>query len=498
MHTESKIKKISATTNQLWPLEAMDIIKTKKLSVPQLKSAYDEIYFPSSEKYNTERTYFSLLIQLRPLFIIKVKNTKEIESILNYANKNKLTIRICNGRHSTQLLSPEILVDVSNIKQISSCKHKINVGGGATQGQVNEYIFTEKGHNYLSHFGHYNSTRSHVFAGGSAASVGVSGISTIGGIGVLARTFGLTIDHIRSFEITVPPTSTYSAKTITATHDNNADLFWALCGGSGNNFGIISKITYNIIEVNDIIEYNINWNIESETETEKIINQWKSSAPKRSNEFNETLSIYYFDKKIGLSISGYYVIPKNQSEHDAIKMIKKTLKYLKGTLVIENPITYNNLYNKLVKKRTYHNFSILQAIFADNHTIKSKTIVDSIMNSSQITTNNNSNYVIEFELLGGKVASNTTGSFGYRNSDFFIVCSCYWDDLIDSQANKQWLNDLMLKIVNKKVGAYVGFPITFTNIKFSNDIYYGNNYDKLKHVKKIYDPLNTLTYSGTL
>jgi hypothetical protein len=45
---------------------------------------------------------------------------------------------------------------------------------------------------------------------------------------------------------------------------------------------------------------------------------------------------------------------------------------------------------------------------------------------------------------------------------------------------------------------YLRYPITFTDIPVNNMNYYGNNYYKLKQVKKTYDPLNVLTYSGTL
>ena len=70
---------------------------------------------------------------------------------------------------------------------------------------------------------------------------------------------------------------------------------------------------------------------------------------------------------------------------------------------------------------------------------------------------------------------------------------------MNSQENQNWLNDYFKQLVPLSNGVYLGFPITFTNIPYTNMIYYGKtSYKKLIEIKKKYDPENILTYSGTL
>ena len=59
------------------------------------------------------------------------------------------------------------------------------------------------------------------------------------------------------------------------------------------------------------------------------------------------------------------------------------------------------------------------------------------------------------------------------------------------------MNDVTTKLVYNN-GIYLGFPITFTNIQYTNENYYGDNYKKLLDIKSIYDPEKILSYSGTL
>lgn len=76
---------------------------------------------------------------------------------------------------------------------------------------------------------------------GSCYSVGLGGHITGGGYGLLSRQFGLSIDHVSAVEIVVLDNPGVSPSVITASRDTEPDLFWALRGGGGGNFGIITR-----------------------------------------------------------------------------------------------------------------------------------------------------------------------------------------------------------------------------------------------------------------
>ncbi len=209
---------INTISKNIWIEKSRQIFKEKNICDCKLKKMFKNIYFPWNCNYDYQRNYYSLLIQQRPLFIVEVKNTQEIELILNYINEKKLTMRICAGRHSTQYFEPEVLIDVSNLNKIRLLNNnEVLVEGGCTQGQVNDFIFKNSPGCYTN-IGHINFEG--IFSSGAAASVGVGGITTSCGISVLRRKYGLTIDSVLSYQITLPPTNTEKAKTVIATKDN--------------------------------------------------------------------------------------------------------------------------------------------------------------------------------------------------------------------------------------------------------------------------------------
>ena len=527
---------MNGSITELWAEKAKQILKSKRVNIEYISKRYHQIYFPWSNEYEKERLYFSLKIQQRPLIIIKALNINELEDILNYVKRMNLTIRICGGRHSTQLLSPEVLVDISLFSEIAIKGDNLIVGGGVRQGRANEFLFNEfqdeNKRELYSHFGKYSYGRTSSFPGGSAQSVGVSGISTIGGVGVLRRTFGLTIDSIKSFKITLPPTSTSKSKTVyvnSPTNKNFArrtmkkgaenynDLFWALCGGGGNNFGIISEITYSLEEVNEVIEYTITWpNLDFDNENhlpiiKNIIDTWVIKTHALENFYTEELDMYYNKGKCGIEMVGFFVVPINPQnrgtsrtlEIEAKRIVTAKMKYLtdidteiKGVITFKDTHKYSEMYREMVNNRVYHNFSIIQGIFTDD--INADMYIKFIKNS--ITLKGST--VIAIEAMGGKIKEGTVGCFGFRNSKFFINTNSAWEDLEESESFEKYCNNTTKELLSTANGAYLGFPVAFEEMHPENKIYYGptenNNYPRLQDIKIKYDPLNILTYSGTI
>jgi len=480
-------------TNQIWPLQAKKILKDKNISITKLKKNFKYIFFPWSKYYNLERIYYSIRIEQRPLIIFKPISTCEIQKILNFVYKYNFTIRIFNGKHSTQILSPEIMVDLSYFDKIyiDKCKNLV-VNGGATQGKVNYFLYEIEKTNYLSHFGKFSYGSTPIFPSGTSASVGVTGISCIGGIGIVRRTFGLTIDYILSFKITLPSTKTQKSKTVSVCKNHYPDLFWALCGGGANNFGIITKISYKILNVNKIIKYSIIWDF---SQAQDKLNLWKTTSINRNDQFTEAISASCKNNIPGISLSGYYVLRDNEDEKQAFINVENTLSYLGGNLSVNFPKEYSQAYKEAVDQRTDYNFSIIQSIFTNDY--DSSLIVSFI---TELSNNNiEANSIINIDLMGGAIQKNNTGSFGFRDKNFFLDIQSNWNQQIYSQFLENWINSYYKEILKPENGIYVGFPVTFTNINYSNSQYYNNiNYQKLKLIKQKYDPENILTYSGTI
>lgn len=132
---------LTVHTLQLWPRKARSIIKEKGLSVRQLRTQFkDHIIFPWDDNYDQQRMLFSTQIQERPLFIVQASSEEDVIVVLELLKSHIMTLRIVGGRHSTALQNPDIFLDMSSFDKISLNKY-LHVGAGATQGQVNAYLF---------------------------------------------------------------------------------------------------------------------------------------------------------------------------------------------------------------------------------------------------------------------------------------------------------------------------------------------------------------------
>jgi hypothetical protein len=103
---------------------------------------------------------------------------------------------------------------------------------------------------------------------GSTTDVGAIGYTLGGGMGWLARRYGLASDSVRSFEIVTP-----EGELVRASSGENAELFWALKGGGAGTFGVVTSMEIDLFPVDTVYAGNLLYPIEMAAE---VVARWRN------------------------------------------------------------------------------------------------------------------------------------------------------------------------------------------------------------------------------
>src|SRR5437588_2698450 len=194
-----------------------------------------EVVGPDDEGYDEARKVLNGMIDKRPAVVVRAANAGDVVSAVTYARENRLDLSIRGGGHSVPGFGTNdggVVIDLIRMRgvRVDPAKQTARAEGGATWGDFNA------------------ATHAYGLAptGGIISTTGVGGLTLGGGIGYLSRGFGLSLDNLISADVV-----TADGRILVASEDENADLFWALRGGSGN-FGVCTSLEYRLHPVKDV------------------------------------------------------------------------------------------------------------------------------------------------------------------------------------------------------------------------------------------------------
>ncbi|ORA78389.1 FAD-binding oxidoreductase [Mycobacterium malmoense] len=112
---------------------------------------------------------------------------------------------------------------------------------------------------------------------GTCPSVGAAGHALGGGLGAQSRHAGLLCDQLTSASVVLP-----SGQAVTASAANNPDLFWALRGGGGGNFGVTTSLTFATFPTKDVDVVDLNFPAQSFAQVLVGWQNWLRTADRNS------------------------------------------------------------------------------------------------------------------------------------------------------------------------------------------------------------------------
>jgi FAD/FMN-containing dehydrogenase len=197
----------------------------------------------------------------KPAAIARCTSAADVQACVSAA-RLRVPLAARSGGHSyAGYSSPEngLQIDLRGLAAVEVVPgDQVRVGAGANLGEVAR-VLAESGR---------------CLPTGTCPSVGVGGLTLGGGIGVLARRYGLTCDHLVSATVV-----TADGKLVTASAQQEPDLFWALRGGGGGNFGIVTEFVFATVPAPNVTVFDLQYPAGAGPDVLGAWQRWIAQAP---------------------------------------------------------------------------------------------------------------------------------------------------------------------------------------------------------------------------
>jgi len=191
---------------------------------------------PAEDGYDGARRVWNGMIDRRPALIARCAGAGDVMAAVRFAREHELLVSIKGGGHNitgNAVCEGGLMIDLSPMK-------------GMRVDPVNRTVRAQAGLNW-GEFNRETQAFGLATTGGVVSTTGIAGLTLGGGLGWLMSKHGLSCDNLLSADIV-----TADGNFLTASAEQNPDLFWGLRGGGGN-FGVVTSFEYQLHPVGPVL-----------------------------------------------------------------------------------------------------------------------------------------------------------------------------------------------------------------------------------------------------
>ena len=420
---------------------------------------------PTDSAYEDARKVHNGLVDKRPALILRCRGVADVVEAVNLARSLNLEAAVRGGGHNVAgraTVDAGVMIDLSLMKGIyvDPKAKTARAMGGATWGEYNR------------------ETQLHGLAstGGVISTTGVAGLTLGGGWGYLHGQYGLAIDNLRSAQLVLA-----DGRVVTASADDNADLFWAVRGGGGN-FGIATSLEYNVHPVGpSVIAGMVAFPLAQARDALRFYRNMTAAAP---DELNSWAAVVHGPDGSVLVVIVVCYCGLLASGEAAVKQIKSFGPPLLDTI---GPMPYasiNQLFDAGFPKGAlnYWKSSFLTSLTDD--------VIDTAIDWYGRVPSPMSGILFEHWHGAATRVGVSETSFPHRAVGYNLLLASEWTNAADTQRNIAWTREgfaaMQRFVASRRYVNYLdddeaGDPAAEA---------YGPNYAQLRQLKSRFDPTN--------
>ena len=435
--------------------------------------ARGEVVQPGAPGYDDARKVYNGMHDRRPRAVVQCADAADVIATVQTAHDAGLDLAVRGGGHSVPgfgTVDDGLVIDLSGMRnvQVDPAAGVARAGGGALWGD----------------FDHATNAFGLSTTGGVISTTGVGGLTLGGGIGYLARKYGLSCDNLIAADVV-----TADGRLLRASEDENDDLFWALRGGGGN-FGVATSLEFRLHPVGNIVGGPIFFELDAAADVMAFYRQYIAEAPEELGAFFMFQIApplpFIPEERHGDTLCGV-VTCWTGPESDAAAVLKPLRDA--GPVVAEHvgSMPYpalNSAFDALLPPGLQHYW---KADFVKELT--DDAIPLHVEHGSQVPVVNSTVHLYPIDGAVQQVQPDET-AFAYRDVSFACVIAGMWPDPADNEANTKWVRDYWSAIhpYSGTDGGYVNFMGDDDQNRVEAN--YGGNYERLSKIKAKYDPDN--------
>ena len=407
----------------------------------------------------------------------------DVITAVNFARENDLHVAVRGGGHNvagTAVCDDGLVIDLSEMTGVwvDSEERTAWVQGGATWADVD----------------HETQVFGLATPGGVVSDTGVAGLTLGGGIGHLRCKYGLTCDNLVSVDVV-----TADGEFLTASEDENPELFWGLRGGGGN-FGVVTGFEFALHPVGpEVATCFVIYPGDQLAECLRAYRDYIASAPEEVSTLSSAGVMrdedlfspdVLDDLKIGFL--GCYAGPPKEGEEalaplrdlaEPIADFSGTMAYTEFQQILDDDYPDGMRY--------YWNSLYLDGL--------SESAIDRITYWADCAPSPLS--TVDVWQLGGAITDVgfEESAFAGRHAPVLLGVEANWEDPSNDEANIEWVRDCLDDMRQFSDGSvYLNFPGFLEDNDETMETTFGAAYERLVALKDEYDPTNVFSLNQNI
>ena len=439
-----------------------------------------QVVVPGDPGYDKDRKESNPAFDIYPKVIVYCVNESDIQECLRAARKWKIWTAVRAGGHSSAGYSVNtgLVIDVSRMNSVYI-------------DYQNQIVYAAGGTNWDTFNGVMNNTGWHVPTG-ACGSVCVGGFVQGGGYGYTSRAYGIQSDCVTSMRVILA-----NGTIVTATANNAyGDLFWAMRGGTGGNFGVLTQVGYSMVPLPAVWAWAISWGA-ADVAAVLTLMQNEYMVAGCPDQLGYMMNVGFYQGQAVYMVQGMYAGDRN----DGLASIQSLLAFPSAQLLVDRVGTYPDMdaYLENVpyplpdqpdgtpesKASCYLSAPMPQSAW--------QHVVD------YVATSPNKWSLMYTEPYGGAINRYPVAdsAFIHRNVYMDFCVDVFWRDSNEREVMETWMRGL-LAIVASYANGHVYQNYADASLQNFRWAYWGDAYPTLLSIKKKYDPTNFFRYQQSI